>query len=244
MARPTWSALSAEPLSETSPLLASTSIIAVATLSSDCSLPFTMFSRTESSVEPVGAPTALSFVRTIATPRSRSAWISAGESRHSVIRTVTSPAAAPVVAEAMSLELRLVSVEPLVVLLLGLVVLAEELGLVLESALAMLPEAEPPVAVSDALPVDPVEPVEPVWPLLRVVSEAYGELELPDDVVPDAEPLVEPVAPVLPLWPLVLPVVSLAYVEPLPVLPAAPVWLVLDGSDEVEPLVLGVVVEP
>lgn len=45
---------------------------------------------TESSVLPVGAPTTLSFVRTIVVPLSRSAWISVGPRRHSLMRVVTS----------------------------------------------------------------------------------------------------------------------------------------------------------
>lgn len=73
IARPTISALSAEPLSMTSPLLASTSIEAFETWLSAWSLPFTIVSMTSSSEAPVGAPTTLSFVRTIVTPRSRSA---------------------------------------------------------------------------------------------------------------------------------------------------------------------------
>jgi hypothetical protein len=70
---------------------------------------------TSSSVAPVGAPTTESFVRTIVTPLSRSAWSSVGPRRHSVMRVETS---APVVAEAMSVVLRVVSVEAVAPVLL------------------------------------------------------------------------------------------------------------------------------
>ena len=103
MARPTTLALSAEPSSEISPFLAFTSIIAFEVSASACSLPLTIVSMTESSELPVGAPMTVSFVRTIATPLSRSAWISESLKRHSVMRVVMS---APVVAAAMSVELR------------------------------------------------------------------------------------------------------------------------------------------
>jgi hypothetical protein len=105
MARPTWPAESAEPFRVTSPLLAETSIIAFDVSESAWSLPFTIVSITLSSVLPVGAPTTLSLVRTIATPRSRSAWSSVSPSRHSVMRVLMS---VPVVAAAMSVELLLV----------------------------------------------------------------------------------------------------------------------------------------
>jgi len=59
---------------------------------------------TSSSVEPVGAPTTVSLVRTTVTPESRSDWISAALKRHSVMREDTS---ALVVLDASSLELRL-----------------------------------------------------------------------------------------------------------------------------------------
>lgn len=73
MARPTRSALSAEPFNVTSPLLASTSIEALETSLSACSLPLTIVLMTSSSEAPVGAPATLSFDRTIVTPRSKSA---------------------------------------------------------------------------------------------------------------------------------------------------------------------------
>lgn len=69
-------------------------------------MPFTIVSRTESSVEPVGAPTTLSLVRTMVAERSRSAWSSADPRRHSVSRLAISEA--PVVAAAISVTLRLV----------------------------------------------------------------------------------------------------------------------------------------
>lgn len=115
MARPTLRAESAEPSRVTSPSLAFTSIIAFEVSASACSLPLTIVSTTESSVLPVGAPTIESLVRTIATPRSRSAWISASPSRHSVMRVLTS---VPLVADAMSVVLRLVSVEAVAPVLL------------------------------------------------------------------------------------------------------------------------------
>src|SRR5688500_10164265 len=83
-------ALSAEPFSITSPFLASTSMLALEASLSACSLPLTMVLITSSSVEPVGAPTTESLVRTMVTPRSRSAWISDAPSRHSVIRLARS----------------------------------------------------------------------------------------------------------------------------------------------------------
>ncbi len=74
IARPTWSADAAVPFSVTSPLCASTSIFAAAEESwlSAWSLPLTIVTRSESSVWPVGAPTTLSFVRTIVVPLVRS----------------------------------------------------------------------------------------------------------------------------------------------------------------------------
>jgi hypothetical protein len=101
IARPTISALSAVPFSVTSPLLASTSIEAFETSLSAWSLPLTIVSITSSSEAPVGAPTALSFERTIVTPRSRSAWSSAEPRRHSVMRDDTS---VDVLLAVMSLE--------------------------------------------------------------------------------------------------------------------------------------------
>lgn len=123
IARPTWPAESAEPLRVTSPLLDSTSIMALAVSLSAWSLPLTIVLTTSSSVAPVGAPTTLSLVRTIVTPRSRSVWISVGLSRHSVIRVVISVVA---VADAVSVLLRLElgsvvdAVAPVVLLELGL----------------------------------------------------------------------------------------------------------------------------
>jgi len=86
IARPTVAAESALPFNITSPFLASTSKEAFAVWLSACSLPLTMVLMTASSVEPVGAPTTLSLVRTIVTPRSRSDWISVVLRRHSVMR--------------------------------------------------------------------------------------------------------------------------------------------------------------
>jgi len=109
MARPICAALPAEPVSVTSPDLLCASILAAETSASACSLPLIMVPMTESSAAPVGAPTMLSLVRTIVTDRSRSAWSSAGESRHSVMRVVISAVPlAPVVAAAISEVLRLV----------------------------------------------------------------------------------------------------------------------------------------
>jgi hypothetical protein len=82
---------------------------------------------TSSSVDPVGAPTTVSFVRTIVTPRSKSLCSSEGESRHSVIRVVIS---------VLELAVALVSVEEVapVVLVEPLVapMVLEELGDVLD----------------------------------------------------------------------------------------------------------------
>jgi hypothetical protein len=93
-------------------LLASTSIRAAAeeTWLSAWSFPFTIVMSTASSVLPVGAPTPTSRVRTIATSRSRSAWISAGARRHSVMCVSIVPV---VEAEAMLAEavLSVVAVE-------------------------------------------------------------------------------------------------------------------------------------
>lgn len=86
MAWLTWVAFSAEPLRETSPFCADTSIIAVADSESDWSFCLTVDSIVESSVAPVGAPTAASLVRTIVTPLSRSAWSALGSRRHSEMR--------------------------------------------------------------------------------------------------------------------------------------------------------------
>jgi hypothetical protein len=166
MARPTISALSAEPLSVTSPLLASTSIEALETSLSACSLPLTIVSITSSSEAPVGAPTALSFVRTIVTPRSRSAWSSAEPSRHSVIRDETS---VEVLLAAMSLEV-LLEVESEPVAPVELVepapaapvvpeVLVESLAIVVLLVLgcwevvSVLEEVEPVVPVAATVPL-------------------------------------------------------------------------------------------
>lgn len=92
MARPTMFAESAEPLRVTSPLFASTSIMALAVSLSAWSLPLIMVSIKSSSEAPVGAPTILSFVRTIVTPPFRSAWSSASLNRHSVMRVEISVA--------------------------------------------------------------------------------------------------------------------------------------------------------
>src|SRR4051812_31164894 len=70
---------------------------------------------TSSSVEPVGAPTTESFVRTMVTPRSRSDWMSVVDRCHSVIRDDTS-AVAVVLVEAV--ELRPVSREPVAAVVL------------------------------------------------------------------------------------------------------------------------------
>jgi hypothetical protein len=92
---------------------------------------------TSSSVEPVGAPTTVSFVRTIVTPRSRSLCSSEGERRHSVIRVVISVlelagalVSVEVVAPVVLVE---ALVAPIVLEVLCSDVLAvEELGVVLE----------------------------------------------------------------------------------------------------------------
>lgn len=166
MARPTMSALSAEPLRVTSPLLASTSIEALETSLSACSLPLTIVSITSSSEAPVGAPTALSFVRTIVTPRSRSAWSSAEPRRHSVIRDETS---VEVLLAAMSLEV-LLEVESEPVAPVELVepapaapvvpeVLVESLAIVVLLVLgcwdvvSVLEEVEPVVPVAATVPL-------------------------------------------------------------------------------------------
>lgn len=191
MARPIWLALSAVPLSVTSPFLASTSIIEVATWLSAWSLPFTIVVITASSLAPVGAPTTLSFVRTIVTERSRSLWISVGERRHSVMRVVTSAVlAAPVVADAMSAELRLVVLVAPVLVSLDGVVLVEDEGEVLE-----LLEDEGVVEATEPLALE-VEELGVVVLLLgvvlvevsREVSDATLE-PLPGAVVEVVEPL-------------------------------------------------------
>lgn len=107
MALPMMAALPAEPLRVTSPSLASTLIEEDESSLSAWNLPFTIATRIASSLAPVGAPTRLSLLRTIVTERSRSAWISLPERRHSVMRVLRSLwLLVPVVAAAISVELR------------------------------------------------------------------------------------------------------------------------------------------
>lgn len=75
IARPTWSADCTLPLRVTSPLCAPTSMsdAAAESCASAWMRPLTIVFTTASSELPVGAPTTLSFVRTIAVPLSMSA---------------------------------------------------------------------------------------------------------------------------------------------------------------------------
>jgi hypothetical protein len=164
-----------------------------------------MVSMTESSVEPVGAPTMLSLVRTMVTPRSRSVWISAGERRHSVMRVVTSVFA---LAEAMSVEL-------VPVVLLPLAPVAVLVSEALPEPVVLLPEVEPvvPAMLPEELvlgvvldePAALVESVEPVEPVVERVEsvEPYVPVALP-------EALPEPLTPREPLVPVELVSVELA----------------------------------
>lgn len=88
MARPTWVADCAVPWSVTSPLCACTSRLSEDSSLSAWSLFFTIVMITESSIDPVGAPAPASRVRTIVTEWSRSAWMSVGLRRHSVMRVL------------------------------------------------------------------------------------------------------------------------------------------------------------
>jgi hypothetical protein len=164
----------------------------------------TIVSMIESSVEPVGAPTMLSLVRTMVTPRSRSVWISAGERRHSVMRVVTSVFA---LAEAMSVELVPVVLLPLApVAVLVSEVLPEPVVLPEEEPVvpAMLPEELVLGVVLDE-PVARVESVEPVEPVVERVEsvEPYVPVALP-------AALPEPLTPRDPLVPVELVSVELA----------------------------------
>jgi hypothetical protein len=123
----------------TSPFLASTSIIAFDDSLSAWSLPFTIVFSISSSVEPVGAPTPASLVRTIVTPWSRSRCNSPLLRRHSEMRLVMSmlPVAPGLVLNAPVAPVVLVDelVAPMVLLLdvSELLVPAVALGLLEES---------------------------------------------------------------------------------------------------------------
>lgn len=215
MARPTMSALSAEPLRVTSPFSASTSMDALDTSLSAFSLPLIMVSITSSSDEPVGAPTTLSLVRTMVTPRSRSACNSVEPRRHSVIREETSlevlldaarepdapvvlvepaPAAPVVPVELPGCEVVSVATEALE--LLGLVVVSVatlDVPLVdLEVSVAVVSvELVLAAPVAATLPVAPNEPVEVELPLWLAAVLGLGLL-----VVSLATVELLPVAPV------------------------------------------------
>jgi hypothetical protein len=226
MARPSAAAESAVPLSMTSPFLASTSKVALAVSLSAWILPFTIVSITSSSVEPVGAPTTVSFVRTIVTPRSRSDCSSVGPNRHSVMRVVMSVLEAVAVRPvSVAVVAPVVLVEPLVApivllvdaLLLGYVEL--ELGDVLVSVDAARDESVELVLLGDVLLV--VEDVSgDVLLELGVVELPYVELV---PVVPVDALLLGLVDDVVFKLPLVLSCVVLVllgllllpYVEPL-----------------------------
>lgn len=135
----------------------------------------------------------MSFVRTIVTPRSRSAWISVGPRRHSVRRVVTS---VDVEAEAMSVEVLLVAapvvlvepapaapVVPVLVLVPGC---CEVVSLAIVVLLLVLGWVElvSVVGVVDVLAVrleSVALPVWPVWLWLEVVALVSVELVLLDD---------------------------------------------------------------
>jgi hypothetical protein len=184
IARPIWSADFALPFSVTSPLCASTSIedAIEASWLSACSLPLIIVMRTESSVLPVGAPTTLSFVRTIVTPRSRSAWMSDGETRNCVICVEMSPLVAVAVSEVDRVEsAATLPVELVLPVALVLPVVEDEDD-------GEVDEVEPLLVVSFAMvePVPEVEPVAlreplvlalPLW-LPDVEVEALGDCEL------------------------------------------------------------------
>jgi len=191
IARPIWSAEAMLPLRVTSPLCASTSILEAEAESwlSAWSLPFTIVLMTESSVLPVGAPTTLSLVRTIVVPRSRSAWISVGARRHSVICVVMSPDAEVELALLVVEELpvALSEPEPLVLLLRVVSLASEPLAEVLDESLLeeveLLGDVESVLATFELLEDEEGE-----------VLELEGELVLlkEPDVLPEAEPLNEP----------------------------------------------------
>lgn len=156
IARPTASGLSAEPVSIISPVLASAWMLAWESWLSAWILPETIVLRTVSSVVPVGAPAVASFVRTMATPLSRSLLSSDGLKRHSVIRAEISSLAPALLAVAE----RLVSVEEVPVVPAtdddGEVAFAAEVVSV-EVALPVVPV---PATLLDGLVVSVVE--EPV----------------------------------------------------------------------------------
>jgi len=163
MARPTTSGLSAEPLSVTAPFLASAWMLALARSLSACSLPVTIVFTTVSSVLPVGAPAEDSFVRTIATPLSRSLLSSEGLRRHSVMR-----------AEISLLEPVLLALVERLVSVVELVVPATED----EGDVAFAAEV---VSVEEALPRVPV-PATLLEGLAVSVAEAPNVEEPVDDV--------------------------------------------------------------
>lgn len=191
IARPTWSAEAAVPFNVTSPLCACTSIFDAEAESwlSAWSLPLTIVTMTESSVLPVGAPTMLSFVRTIVVPLLRSVWISAGARRHSVMCVVMSEL--PVLEEAR-LEL-LVDVLPLafieLLLELGLVLEVEDVLLLgCEDAtllLLLLAVVDEPVSAVELVPLR----LEEFWPESEVLVLGCAEATLP---LPEVEPVAEP----------------------------------------------------
>jgi hypothetical protein len=180
IARPIWSADFALPFSVTSPLCASTSIedAIEASWLSAWSLPLIMVTRTESSVLPVGAPTTVSFVRTIVTPRSRSAWMSEAATRNCVICAEMSPLVAVVV----PLVERLESAATLPVALV--LPVAFVLSVVEDEDDGVVEEVDALLVVSFAI-VEPVLEVEPValseplalW-LPDADVEALGDCEL------------------------------------------------------------------
>ncbi len=167
MARPTASGLSAEPLSMTSPLLASAWMLALDSSLSACSLPVTIVFNTVSSVLPVGAPATDSLVRTIATPLPRSALSSEGLRRHSVIRK-----------EMSALELAALAI--------GRVSVVDEAVPATEAdgEVALAPDV---VSVEEALPAVAV-PAMLVEGLAASVAAAPAAGEPRDEVLGEVEP--------------------------------------------------------
>jgi len=181
MARPIWSADFALPFRVTSPLCASTSICdAIAARSeSACSLPLIIVTRTESSVLPVGAPTTVSLVRTIVTPRSRSDWMSAAARCSSVMRVLMSVLAVVLVLVPLLVESAASVLEDEVVLVsAGCVVVEVALPLLVVS----LATVEPVLDFEESCALS--EPLALVLPVALRLPEAFvEELVLPGDCV-------------------------------------------------------------
>ena len=115
MARPTWLADWAVPFRVTSPLCACTSRFSEDSWLSACSLFLIIVVITESSMLPVGAPAPSWRVRTIVAWRSRSDWMSDGDSRHCVILLLTSVEATAELVLPVSLVLPVALAAPVLV---------------------------------------------------------------------------------------------------------------------------------